>query len=231
MAFIEIKNLYYRYSNSDTWVLKDISLKFRDERVVIAGGTGSGKTTLLRVVSGLIGRVYGGELIGEVAVEGKVVYVPQNFDLYTLMQTARDELTYILATRGLTSSEVDMEIRRIADALGIYYVLDRNVMKLSMGERQRVAVASALALDPDILLIDEPFAHIDPKGISNLLKVLSGIDVMTIIAEHKLRYLLDWADRVVVLDGGVVRYDGPSSHIPPLNLDIEWPLELIMGGQ
>ncbi|MCX8186588.1 MAG: energy-coupling factor ABC transporter ATP-binding protein [Sulfolobales archaeon] len=230
MAFIEIRNLHYRYPNSEAWVLKDIRLRFENEKAVIAGSTGSGKTTLLRVMSGLITRIYGGELVGEVEVNGRVAYVPQNFDLYMLMSTARDELTYILSGRGLTLTEVEIELRRLSDALGIHDILDRNIMKLSMGERQRVAIASALALSPDILLLDEPFAHIDPKGVLNLLKILKGIDVTVIIAEHKLRYLFGWINRVVLLREGTVVYDGPLSNAPPLDQDIEWPLELIMRG-
>lgn len=231
MAFIEIKNLYYKYPNSESWILRDINLKFGNERTVIAGSTGSGKTTLLRVMSGLISRIYGGELLGEVRTEGKIVYVPQNFDLYILMQTARDELTYILANQGLGVTDVELEVRRISDSLGINDVLDLNVMKLSMGQRQRVAIASALALRPDILLLDEPFAHIDPKGIIELLKTLSRMDIAVIIAEHKLRYLSNWVNRVVLIKDGMVGYDGTLSDIPYLDPDIEWPLELIIRGR
>ncbi|MEM1802850.1 MAG: ABC transporter ATP-binding protein [Sulfolobales archaeon] len=172
MAFIEIKNLYYRYPTSDTWMLKGVSLRIGRERVVVTGSTGSGKTTLLRVISGLAVKVYGGDLLGEVRVEGRAVYVPQNFDLYVLMPTAREELTYILANQGLNLAEVEAEIRRLSDLLGIKEVLDQNVMKLSMGQRQRIAIASALSLKPDILLLDEPFAHIDPKGVVELTKIL-----------------------------------------------------------
>ncbi|MEM1601293.1 MAG: ABC transporter ATP-binding protein [Sulfolobales archaeon] len=228
MAFIEIKNLYYRYPTSDTWMLKGVSLRIGRERVVVTGSTGSGKTTLLRVISGLAVKVYGGDLLGEVRVEGRAVYVPQNFDLYVLMPTAREELTYILANQGLSLAEVEAEIRRLSDLLGIKEVLDQNVMKLSMGQRQRVAIASALSLKPDILLLDEPFAHIDPKGVVELTKILKNIDATVIIAEHKLRYIGDLASRLVLLKDGVIDYDGPLENIPALDPDIEWPLKLLV---
>lgn len=228
LALIDIKNLYYKYPTSDTWILNNINLKIGKERVVITGGTGSGKTTLLRVIAGLATKIYGGELIGEVKVVGKAVYVPQDFDLYVLMPTLRDELTYILASQGVIPSEV--EIRKLSKLLGVEDVLDRNIMKLSMGQRQRAAIVSALALKPDILLLDEPFAHIDPKGVIELLKTLNDIDITIVLAEHKLRYLTNWVDRVILLRSGSVSYDGPLKNLSTLDLDVEWPLELSMKG-
>jgi len=229
LALIETINLYYRYPTSDKWILRGINLRINRERVVVAGGTGSGKTTLLRVISGLAVRVYGGSMLGEVRVEGRTAYVPQNFDLYILMPTAREELAYILASQGLSVVEVEAEIRRLSDLLGIREVLDQSIMKLSMGQRQRVAIASALSLRPDILLLDEPFAHIDPRGALELVEILAGVDATIIIAEHKLRYIGDLVDRLVLLEDGVVSYDGLIGEIPTLSPDIEWPLKLILG--
>lgn len=226
LASIDIKNLYYKYPTSDTWILNNINLKVGKERVVVTGGTGSGKTTLLRVIAGLATKIYGGDLIGDVKVVGKVVYVPQDFDLYILMPTLRDELTYILASQELTSSEV--EIRRLSKLLDVEDILDRNVMKLSMGQRQRAAIVSALALRPDILLLDEPFAHIDPKGVIGLLKALNEVDITIILAEHKLRYLINWVDRVVLLRDGSVSYDGSMKNLLTSDLNVEQPLELTM---
>ncbi len=228
MALIEIRNLYYKYPTSDVWTLNNVSLVIDKERVVVTGSTGSGKTTLLRVISGLAVKVYGGVIVGEVNVAGRVAYVPQNFDLYILMPTARDELTYVLASQGLTPSEVSREVRGLSEALDLDELLDRNVMKLSMGQRQRVAIASALALKPDILLLDEPFAHIDPKGASELLRILNKLGIPVMITEHKLRYLSGWIERVVLLKDGSVSYDGKLDNVTDLDPDIEWPLELLM---
>ncbi len=228
MALIDIRDLYYKYPTSDTWILNNINLKIGKERVVVTGGTGSGKTTLLRVIAGLATKVYGGELIGDVKVVGKVAYVPQDFDLYVLMPTLRDELTYVLTSQGLTPSEA--EIRRLGELLDVKDVLDCNVMKLSMGQRQRAAVVSALALRPDILLLDEPFAHIDPKGVVELLRALSNVDITIVLAEHKLRYLTNWVDRVVLMKDGSIGYDGPLTDLSKLDLDVEWPLKLVIEG-
>jgi energy-coupling factor transporter ATP-binding protein EcfA2 len=227
MAFIELKEVFYRYPESEEWVLKGVNLSVGSERVVITGRTGSGKTTLLRVMSGVALKVYGGELRGEVLIEGRVAYVPQEFDLYILMPTPREELTYILSAQNLGLNDVEVRIREISELLGIKELLDRRVVKLSMGERQRVAIASAIALNPEILILDEPFAHIDPKGAVDLVRLLSNLGVSTlVISEHKLRYLANIIDRVVVLLDGTVVYSG-SLEGAPKDPDIEWPLSML----
>jgi len=227
MAFIELKDVFYRYPESEEWVLKGVNLSVGGEKIVITGRTGSGKTTLLRVMSGVALKVYGGELRGEVLVEGRVAYVPQEFDLYILMSTPREELTYILSSQKLSLNDVEVRIKEISELLGIKELLDRKVVKLSMGERQRVAIASAIALNPEVLILDEPFAHIDPKGAVDLVRLLNNLDVDTlVISEHKLRYLTNITDRVVVLQDGVVAYTGSLVNAPK-DPDIEWPLNML----
>ncbi len=227
MAFIELKDVFYRYPESEDWVLRGVNLSVRCEKVVITGRTGSGKTTLLRVMSGVALKVYGGELRGEVLVEGRVAYVPQEFDLYILMPTPREELTYILSSQKLSLNDVEVRIKEISELLGIKELLDRKVVKLSMGERQRVAIASALALNPEVLILDEPFAHIDPKGAVDLVRLLNNLDINTLVlSEHKLRYLTNITDRVVVLRDGNVAYTGSLVNAPK-DPDIEWPLSML----
>ena len=227
MAFIELKDVFYRYPESEDWVLREVNLSVRCEKVVITGRTGSGKTTLLRVMSGVALKVYGGELRGEVLVEGRVAYVPQEFDLYILMPTPREELTYILSSQKLSLNDVEVRIKEISELLGIKELLDRKVVKLSMGERQRVAIASALALNPEVLILDEPFAHIDPKGAVDLVRLLNNLDINTLVlSEHKLRYLTNITDRVVVLRDGNVAYTGSLVNAPK-DPDIEWPLSML----
>jgi len=228
MAFINLKDVFYKYPESDDWVLKGINLSIKNERVLITGRTGSGKTTLLRVLSGIALKVYGGELRGEVVVKGRVAYVPQEFDLYILMPTPREELTYILSTQKLSINDIEAKIKEISELLEIKELLDKKVVKLSMGQRQRVAVASALVLDPEILILDEPFAHIDPKGAIELVRLLSKLRVdILIISEHKLHYLTNIIDKVILLRDGVIAYVGSLEDVPK-DPDIEWPLSMLM---
>jgi len=223
MASIKLTNIHYRYRPGDPWILKDISLEITHGKTLVVGRTGSGKTTLLRIMAGLIPEIYGGELKGNVEISGRVGYVPQNFDAFILMPFVREELYYILENQGYSPSKVLQKTIEIADQLGIKHLLDRRVDTLSIGERQRVALASILLNKPDILLLDEPFAFLDPPSAVSLLKLLDKLDLKAIvIAEHRVDYLIEWADKVIVVDKGRIISQGDPvealrntpNHIP-----------------
>ncbi len=214
MAFIALRNVYYKYPSSRDWAIVDVTLETKAGRILLAGNTGSGKSTLLRVISGIALKVYGGELRGSLQVDGVPVMVPQNFDAYILMPTPRSEILYVLENRGLARAEAVQLLNSIARSLGIEHVLDRSVSSLSMGERQRVAVASALALAPDILLLDEPFAYIDPQGVLEMLKSIEESSTGTIIvAEHRVHYLTGWANEIAVMDRGRLVFHGHPADL------------------
>lgn len=216
MAYIVAEDLYYRYPGSRDWSLKDVTIRIGKGRIVVAGDTGSGKSTLLRALAGVLESVYGGELRGRIEGLGNIVMVPQNFDAYILLPTPRQEIGYILENRGLPVQEVEGEVYRLADLLGIRSVLDRPVDSLSMGERQRVAVASALAMEPDVLLLDEPLAYVDPGSIEDVLEAVSeyGVDSI-VVAEHRLYWLRGWFQRIVVMEDGYIIHDGPPEGAMP----------------
>lgn len=211
MEVVRLSNVSYRYSRGSPWIVRRVTLSIgRGERVLLAGDSGSGKTTLLRIVSGLIPSVYGGELLGVVERRGRAVMVPQFFDAYMLMPTVEEELAYAAGSRGWGLDRVWEEVSRVAGEMGIEGLLGRRISALSTGERQRVAIASALVMEPEILLLDEPLAYLDPLGVESLLGVLSRIRVEAIvIAEHRIHYLRRWATRIVAMDGGRIVYDGP----------------------
>ncbi len=216
MAYIVAEGLYYRYPGSSDWSLKDVTIRISKGRIVVAGDTGSGKSTLLRALAGILEGVYGGELKGRVERLGNIVMVPQNFDAYILLPTPRQEIAYMLENRGLPLQEVEGEVYRIAGILGIKDVLDRPVDSLSMGERQRVAVASALAVEPDVLLLDEPLAYVDPGSIQGVLGAVDeyGVDSI-VVAEHRLYWLRGWLRRIVVMEDGYIIHDGPPEGAMP----------------
>ncbi|MDM7274709.1 MAG: ABC transporter ATP-binding protein [Thermoprotei archaeon] len=215
MALIELEQVYYRYPGSLEWTLKGVSLEVWGGRILVMGSTGSGKSTLLRVMAGLAPGVYGGELRGHVAVNSNVALVPQDFDLYILMNTPRLELEYVLSGRGLGLSEARREAYRIAGELGLKHLIDRDVFTLSMGERQRVAVASAIALEPEVLILDEPLAFIDGRASRELLEFMESLEVKAVvIAEHKIWRLAEWAERVIVVEDGRIAADGGPEIIP-----------------
>ncbi len=204
-----LDHVYYKYPSSRDWVIVDATLEIRGGRVAIAGDTGSGKSTLLRIMAGIAVKVYGGELRGKVSIDGTPVLVPQNFDAYILMPTPRSELLYVLENRGLSRNDAMQLFNTIARSMDIRHILDRSVSSLSMGERQRVAIASALAMEPDILLLDEPFAYIDPLGVLETLELIKELSPGTIIiAEHRLHYLAGWIQELTVVDKGRILFHG-----------------------
>lgn len=205
MAVIELDGVWYRYPASEDWVLRGVSLAIPRGRTLVTGPTGSGKSTLLRVASGAI-EVYGGVLKGRVERKAPTMLVPQVFDMFILNLTVRDELLYSLENTGVTHLEAAARARRIAEEVGVDHLLDRRVSELSAGERQRVAIASAIAWGVKVLMLDEPLAYLDPAGAKSLLALISKLDLdAVVIAEHRLHLMESWPDRVVVVEEGVVK--------------------------
>ena len=210
MEIARLEEVYYRYSTHGRWILKGVNFVVHSgDRLLVAGNSGSGKTTLLRVVSGLAPRVYGGEIRGLVETSGSMVLLPQFFDAYMLMPTVEEELAYVASSKGVSPLEVRTRVRRIAEDLGIEGILGRRISSLSTGERQRVAIASALLMEPDAILLDEPLAYLDPIGVKSLLNTLARLDLEAIVvSEHRIHYLKRWASRLVLMDEGVIVFDG-----------------------
>lgn len=204
MEVVALEDVWYRYPASRDWALRGVTLSIRRGRTLITGPTGSGKSTLLRVASGVV-EVYGGVLRGRVERRAPAMLVPQVFDLFILNPTVRDELVYSLENSGASPVEAVREAARIAEEVGVDHLLDRRVTELSAGERQRVAIASALAWGARVLMLDEPLAYLDPAGAAGLLALLSKLDLdAVIVAEHRLHLMESWPDRVVVVEGGRV---------------------------
>lgn len=230
MAAITMRNVYYRYPNSTAWTLEDVSLSIPWGRTLVVGETGSGKSTLLRVASGVASRIYGGILKGAVKVHGRAVLVPQNFDVFILMPTPRLELIYVMENLGMDRRSIDEAISTLSSALGVENLLDRPVSSLSVGERQKAAIASALALRPDILMLDEPLAYVDPQSMFKVLNALSqhGVNAI-IVSEHRIHVFREWASHLVYVDKGRVRYSGPLKGVKGLPLG--YMLQLLDPGE
>ena len=220
MALVRLERVWYRYPGMEEWALRDVTLGLGEGRILVAGGTGSGKTTLLRVISGSV-EVFEGELRGRVERRARTVMVPQVHDMFILGETVLDELVYSLENAGVPPERLREEAEALAARLGLERLLDRRVTALSAGERQRLAIASALALGAEVLLLDEPLAFLDPAGARGLLRLLdrSGARAV-IVAEHRLHYLEGWPDLVVEMGQG--RVLGLHGSIPRRMLGEDW---------
>ncbi|MEM4474918.1 MAG: ABC transporter ATP-binding protein, partial [Fervidicoccaceae archaeon] len=203
---MRLNDVYYKYDESGPWVLRGVTTEVRKGRTLVVGATGSGKSTLLRVASGLAPSVYGGTLRGRVEIMSRVVVVPQLFEVFILMRTPEEELRFVAENESLPWEEASEKIGEIAERLGIEKILRRNVSRLSMGEKQRVAIASALLTRAELLMLDEPLAYLDPRGCIELIELLSDLEVEgVVVADHRLHYFDGWYDRIlVVIDGRVI---------------------------
>jgi energy-coupling factor transporter ATP-binding protein EcfA2 len=231
LSIVSIKNLWFRYRGSDNWVLRDVSLKVdRGEFIVITGKSGCGKTTLCRCLNGLIPHFYEGELKGSITVAGLDVtktpvsrmasivgMVFQNPSSQLFMLTVERDVAFGPENLGVPRDEILRRIDWALNMLGISDLRFRAPHELSGGQQQRVAIAAILAMQPQIIVLDEPTAYLDPYtslSIFNLLKDLnSKLGLTVILVEHKLELASSLADRIIVMDGGRIVVEGGSREV------------------
>lgn len=252
---IAVDDLRYRYTSAGSrWVLEDLSLHIEPgEYVLICGASGSGKSTLCRTFNGLIPHFYGGTLAGKVWVAGldirvhpvselfsHVAMIFQNPEAQLFNSTVERELAFGLESLGLPRDEIRRRVAESAEVLEISPLLPRNPRRLSGGEQQLVAIAAALALHPQVIVLDEPYAHLDPANVSRVRGALREINrrgTAIVLTEHRLQNAIDDADRMVVLHQGRIVLDGPPRIIlredvtafglnPPPVVRVAWELGL-----
>ncbi|WP_156759036.1 ABC transporter ATP-binding protein [Microbacterium karelineae] len=215
---IEVRDLSFRYPGADRDTLRNVNLTIeRGDFVAVVGGNGSGKTTLCKTFNGLVPHYWSGEFAGSVRVAGSdtwdssvarlswsVGYVYQDFPNQLVRPTVRDEVAF-----GPINFGFDDHAERTQDALeavGIADLADRFVWQLSGGQAHRVALASVLALRPEVIVVDEPVAELDPAAAHDVYERLTqlnrerGITVITI--EHHAEFIAQYARSVVLMSDG-----------------------------
>ncbi|RBY82180.1 cobalt ABC transporter ATP-binding protein [Geodermatophilus sp. TF02-6] len=193
----------------------------RGERVALLGPNGAGKTTLVLHLNGILAGGRGTVTVAGLPVDRRhlqevrrrVGVVFQDPDDQLFMPTVGEDVAFGPRNLGLPEDEV---ARRVAAALaqvGMAGVADRPPHHLSFGQRRRVAVATVLSMDPEVLVLDEPSSNLDPAGRRELAEVLEALPVTVLMVTHDLPYALQLCPRSVVLDGGVVVADGPTREL------------------
>ena len=193
----------------------------RGERVALLGPNGAGKTTLVLHLNGVhragagTVRVGGMEVTREHVQEirRRVGIVFQDPDDQLFMPTVADDVAFGPANFGVTEPELALRVKEALEAVGVAELADRSPMHLSGGQRRRAALATVLACDPEILVLDEPSTHLDPVARRELAEVLLGLDRTMLMVTHDLPYALQLCPRSVVIDGGVVVADAPTREI------------------
>ncbi|MEW6416932.1 MAG: ABC transporter ATP-binding protein [Nitrospirota bacterium] len=237
---VELKDVYFRYPDG-TEALKGISFKiFHGESVGIAGENGAGKTTLLLNLNGHL-LPTGGEIsIGEIPLtkktrqemRKKIGFIFQRSDDQLFMPTVYEDVAFGPINLGLTPEKVEERVKNALEMVGCLHLIHRPPHRLSEGQKKAVAIATVMAMNPDILIMDEPASNLDPRSRRQLINLLKEFKHTKIIATHDLDLILDVCERCIVIKNGQIMADGSAEEIL-LNGDLlkENSLELPLSRQ
>lgn len=218
---VEAKDLSYAYPDG-TAALKGVSFRIsHGESVALVGENGAGKSTLLLHMNGCLLPQNGTLRIGDFTVQERslpgirrsVGMVFQDPDDQLFMPTVRDDVAFGLRNLGCPESEIEGRVLKALETVGIAHLLRRTPYKLSEGEKRAATIATVLAMSPDILVMDEPSANLDPRSRRRLIELLTTFKHTKIIATHDLDMALDVCGRTIVLHKGCVIADGPTADI------------------
>jgi cobalt/nickel transport system ATP-binding protein len=218
-----VENLSYTYPDG-TAALHDIHLSIRaTERVALIGANGSGKSTLLFHLNGIFLPQTGRIIVGELEINAQnlrsirdfVGLVFQNPDDQLFMPTVWEDVTVGPRNQGLRGSVLEERAISAMLAVGIdpQHYTQRHTENLSGGEKKRIAIAGVLAMNPQVLALDEPSAQLDPRSRRQLIELLSHLPLTQVIATHDLDLALELCSRTVVLSRGSIVYDGATEAV------------------
>jgi energy-coupling factor transporter ATP-binding protein EcfA2 len=222
---IKIENLYYKYATRDQFALEDINFTIqKGEFVAIIGQNGSGKTTLIKHFNGLHKPT-----VGKVIIDGQntkdlpiselakfVGYVFQNPDHQIFAESVRDEVAFGPKNLGFTDEKIKVITEKVLSDMDLAGMEDEMPFQLSRGQRQRLAVASVLAMEPSILIIDEPTTGQDWRESTTLMEMVRELNIKghtCIVTTHNMNLVSLFAHRVIVMREGKVTLDGPTQEI------------------
>ncbi len=231
MAIIEVKDLSYSYGEEGEKNLRNVSFSVaKGEFVLLTGPSGCGKTTLCRCFNGLIPHFYGGKLEGSVTVAGQDVaahaiheiaptvgFVFQNPENQLFALTVERDVAFGLENLGFQRDEVRKRVEWALDVVDMRGYRYAAPYELSGGQQQRVAIASILAMQPDVLVLDEPTSFLDPLSSLKVFEILRRLNrefTMTVVlVEHRLDLVSGFVDRVMLMNDGQVVLDGEPRTI------------------
>lgn len=232
MSYIELKNVSYKYPLTREPAIKNMDYKFEKGKLYgIIGPNGGGKTTICNLIKGLIPSFYGGDLTGEVLIKGKdireweasslaseVGYIFQNpfTQISGIKETVFEEIALGLENLGVEREKMIEKVIEVSEYLKIEDLIKKDPNKLSGGQRQRIAFASIVAMDSDILVIDEPTSQLDPKGTSDVFEIIHMLKEQgktILLVEHKVDMIAEYADEVLAIKNGELIANGKTSDI------------------
>jgi len=231
MAMIEAKNLTYTYPGVTKPSISGVSIKVeKGEFVLITGPSGCGKTTLCRCFNGLIPHFYQGELKGEITVAGmntikqqthamakSVGLVFQNPENQLFALSIEKDVAFGLENLGVPREEMRKRVDWALKLTDIYDLRERSPHEVSGGQQQRVAIAAVLAMQPEIIVLDEPTSFLDPLSAEKIFEVIHELNkklgITVVLVEHRLDLTAKYADHIIIMDEGKVCFDGNPREI------------------
>lgn len=229
MPIIEIKDLYFSYKDSGVPVLRDINLKIeKNEFIGIIGQTGSGKSTLVKQLNGLLKPDKGQVLFNGIDIFSNIKETQKaRFKIGMVLQYPEDQLfaetvfkdiAFGSENIGFSQNEVRTQVLNAAKFVGLSEdILDRSPFEISGGEKRRVAIAGIIVMNPDVLVLDEPSASLDPNGRKLLLSQIKRYHEeqhkTVILISHNMEDIVNLADRVVVLENGEIKVDESTKKL------------------
>jgi energy-coupling factor transporter ATP-binding protein EcfA2 len=242
---IKVEQLTYYYGDSPQPALKNLNLTINDgEFLLITGPSGCGKSSLCRCFNGLIPHFYGGIISGRVEVQGintvtspmkeitdKVGMIFQDPENQLVTSDTEREIAFGLENLAFSRDLIAKRIEESLDTLGISGLRHRQLSGLSGGEKQKVAIASVLALHPEIIVLDEPTSELDPKGAEEVLAIIARLNdelgITVVLVEHRLDRVVHLVDRMIIMDKGDIVIDGHPREVfgksDPVNIGIGVP--------
>ena len=218
---IDVENLSFQYETGRK-ILQDVNFHASEnESIGLIGANGVGKSTLLKLLVGLNLNFTGSIRVEKIPVEkntlaeirSRIGYVFQDSDSQLFMNTVYEDVAFAPRNYGLSEEEVERRVNQSLELTGITHLKDRQIYKMSGGEKKLASIATILSMTPDIILMDEPSVALDPKNRRNLIRILNSFDHLKIIASHDLDMILDTCERTILMADGRMIADGKTEEI------------------
>lgn len=218
---IDLEHVSFAYENNKN-VLDDITFTAHEnESIGIIGGNGMGKSTLLKLLVGLESGFEGKIHVEEIPVvpqmfsrvREKIGYVFQDSESQLFMNRVYEDIAFAPRNYGMPPGEVDICVERALRMIHIEHLQNKSIYKLSGGEKKLVAIATILAMTPDIILMDEPTIALDPRNRRNLITILNQFTHLKMVASHDLDMVMDTCNRVILIADGKIVADGETKDI------------------
>jgi energy-coupling factor transporter ATPase len=231
VPIIETEGLTYTYQGGTKPSIRDVSIKVeKGEFIILTGPSGCGKTTLCRCFNGLIPHFYNGTLKGAIKVTGlnvierqihelatRVGFVFQNPENQLFALSVEKDVAFALENLGMSREEMWKRVEWALKTVGAYELRERAPHELSGGQQQRVAIASVLAMRPDVMVLDEPTSFLDPLSAKKIFEVIAELNkrfgITVILVEHRLDLTAQYTDHVIIMNEGKAVLDGNPRDI------------------